>query len=82
MNEKINISIGSPIKRIIDGVLIWREEHALKAWIRLMKSVRKHRKLHRRFVARQKRIKRLEFEEWRRQQEEDELRGKLPQLNR
>lgn len=80
MEEKYNISIGSPIKRVIEGIVVWREEHALKAWIKLIKAVRTHGRLHRKFLARQKKIKRLEFEDWRRQQEVDDLRERLRQL--
>lgn len=80
LEGKLNINIGPPIKRIIDGILVWREEHALKAWIRLFKAVRKHKRLHRRFVARQARMRRLEFQEWRRQQEIDDLRERLRRL--
>jgi predicted RNase H-like nuclease (RuvC/YqgF family) len=81
VDGKINISIGSPIKRVIDGVIVWHEDHALKAWIHMVKAVRGHRKQHRKFEMRQKRIKRLEFEEWRRQQEVDDLREKLRHLS-
>ncbi len=80
MEEKYNISIGSPIKRAIEGIIVWHEEHALKTWIKLIKAVHKHRRFHRKFLARQKKIKRLEFEDWRRQQEVDDLRERLRQL--
>jgi|GEM_PF-2584788 hypothetical protein len=41
MEEKYNISIGSPIKRVIEGIIVCHEEHALKAWLELIKAVRK-----------------------------------------
>ncbi len=81
MDGKININIGSPVKRLIDGIIVWREDHALKAWIHLVKAARRHRRLHHKFRGRQERIKRLEFEEWRRQQEVDDLREKLRHLS-
>lgn len=80
VNRKLNISVGSPIKRVIDGIVYYQDEHILGRWIKLIKAVSKHKRQQRRFLRQQKTRKQQEFEYWLEMQREDELLRSLQQL--
>jgi hypothetical protein len=80
VNDKLNISVGPPIKRVIDGIIYCQEERILGKWIRLMRAVAKHKRYHRKLLRQQRRKKQGEFEYWLEVQRKDELRERLQQL--
>lgn len=80
MYRKINIGVGPPLKRAIDGIIYCQEERVLGKWINLMKAVARHKRIHRRFLRQQRRKRRLEFEYWLGIQRDEELRERLQQI--
>ena len=67
-----NFGIGPPIKRFIEGIIYWREERALRIWIKQIKAVDKHNHLQRRYRRKRKGMKKREYVQWRTQIEYDE----------
>lgn len=74
MIRKPNIGIGPPIKRFIDGIVYWREERAFRTWVKQLKAVSKHNRIHRRYERRRKGMKRREYAQWKARMEQEELR--------
>ena len=68
-----NFGIGPPIKRIIEGIIYWREERAFNKWIKLIKAVSKHNRIQHRYERKRRGMKKREYIHWRAQLEEDKL---------
>jgi hypothetical protein len=66
--RKININVGSPVKRTIDGFVWWSEERAFGGWRGLCKAVKRHKRHYRKFKKRQGELKRYEYMMWLEQQ--------------
>ncbi|RJP33082.1 MAG: hypothetical protein C4536_05030 [Actinobacteria bacterium] len=69
--RKINVHVGSPIKRAIDGMVWWSEERAFGGWRRLRRAVNRHRRQQRRFRRAQKQLKKHEYQMWLEQQKRE-----------
>jgi hypothetical protein len=69
--RKINVNVGSPIKRAIDGVVWWSEERAFGGWRGLCRAVNRHRRQQRRFRRMQKKLKMREYQVWLEQQKRE-----------
>ena len=80
INRKLNIGVGPPLKRFIDGIIFWREERVFGKWLKQLKAVHKHNKAQRKLNRWLRKERKQEFVRWRDEDPAMTLEEKMREL--